>query len=728
MNNVNNEYEVRGRRRLLSNVVPDHEILSHDETISPQDFLRNIERPLLSFIDGKRGNKVQLTLTCKMERADLSTGEIAETTEAHFRALQTPVHGATDLQAMYKPMIAKMLEALARYLKNDSGWRLKKVLKLTIKLSRNDPLRGSSYLPYPECLKGKRSLINIENKKDDFCFIWSILRLRYPIADKKNGNPKRIEDLREHFDEFNRDGIEFPTQCCERTFKKFENNNNVSVAVYGHETYKKFEKGKEVEKMRIIPLYVLSKRRETTYRLFFYKNEDGTKWHYNPITNLRGLVYEQVRSHSRGRGIFICDYCLNYFGTQELLDDHEEICSQHKAVKTIFSERGKNDILKFKNIENCIECPIKFYVDTESILQPIDETCGKTKLFQRHKMSAIYLYPVLRIGDEPVTIEPTEAIGNDETDDIAKILVKKLEEKAKEVYEKFKEPVKMVFDETAKISFESAERCYACGQKLNDDKVRDHDHFTGRYRGALHSECNLRLRQQPFSIPVFAHNMSGYDSHMFVKLLGETEGEVSCIPQNEEKYMSFSKNVVVDVVDGKNVYVKLIFKDTVRFLVGSLASLVKITETFRHTDKYFTEEEQKVLRGKQHYPYEYMDSFSRFKETTIPPKEAFNSSLNSKGLVFSSRNDNFDEMKPEEMSDKGYEDFKKSWEASKSKNLGDFTMFYVKGDTLQMADVFENFIDVFRNLFGGLDPSHYISAPHYFNDAMLKVTGVQIPL
>ena len=165
-------------------------------------------------------------------------------------------------------------------------------------------------------------------------------------------------------------------------------------------------------------------------------------------------------------------------------------------------------------------------------------------------MSAFYLYPVLRIGDNSVTIEPTEAIGTDDNDNIAKILVKKLEEKAKEVYEKFREPVKMVFDGTARISFESAEKCYACGQELNGDKVRDHDHFTGRYRGALHSECNLKLRQQPFSIPVFAHNMSGYDSHMFVKLLGETEGEVSCIPQNEEKYMSFSKNVLVDVVDG----------------------------------------------------------------------------------------------------------------------------------------------------------------------------------
>ena len=591
-----------------------------------------------------------------MERVDLSTGEISETTEAHFRTLQTPVHGATDLQAMYEPMIAKMLESFAGYLKNGSGWRLRKVL------SRNRPLKGSSYLPHPEGLN-TRSLINIENTDDDLCFPYSVLRLKYP----REKTPQRNEDLKEHLNELNLDGLEFPTPCCERTFKKFENNNNVSVAVYGHETYTEFVKEKEVEKRRIIPLYVPTKRRGTVYRLFFYKNKGGTKWHYNPIKSLAGLVSKQVKSHNRGRGIFICDYCLNYFGRQELLDDHEEICSQHKAVKTIFPELGKNDILRFKNIENCIKCPIKFYMDTESILQPIDETCGKTKLFQRHKMSAFYLYPVLRIGDESVTIEPAEAMGNDDNDDIAKILVEKLERKAKEVYERFKVPVKMIFDETAKTSFESAEKCYACGQKLNGDKVCDHDHFTGRYRGALHSECNLKLRQKPFSIPVFAHNMSGYDSHMFVKLFGETGGEVSCIPQNEEKYMSFSKNVIVDVVDGKNVYVKLIFKDTFRFLGGSLASLVKVTETFRHTDKYFTEEEQKVLRSKQHYPYEYMDSFSRFKETTVPPKEVFNSSLNSKGLVFSSRKDNLSELKPEEMSDKDYEDFKRSWEASKRK-------------------------------------------------------------
>ena len=89
---------------------------------------------------------------------------------------------------------------------------------------------------------------------------------------------------------------------------------------------------------------------------------------------------------------------------------------------------------------------------------------GKTKLYQRHKTSAFYLYPVLRIGDDSVTIDPAEAIGDDDNDDVNKILVEKLMEKAKEVYEKFKVPVKMKFDETARISFESATKCMRVGR------------------------------------------------------------------------------------------------------------------------------------------------------------------------------------------------------------------------------------------------------------------------
>ena len=148
-----NRYNITPVRRLLSNIVSDYEILSHDETISPQDFLQDIGEVVMRFIDERRGNKVQLVLICEIERADLMTGMIDQTDNSYFSTLQTPVLGATDLRGMYEAMKERMIEKFSNYLRNGSGWRLRKVLKLTIKLSRNRPLRGPSYLPHPKGLK-----------------------------------------------------------------------------------------------------------------------------------------------------------------------------------------------------------------------------------------------------------------------------------------------------------------------------------------------------------------------------------------------------------------------------------------------------------------------------------------------------------------------------------------------------------------------------------------------
>ena len=83
----------------------------------------------------------------------------------------------------------------------------------------------------------------------------------------------------------------------------------------------------------------------------------------------------------------------------------------------------------------------------------------------------------------------------------------------------------MIFDEDARKLHESLTVYFACGKELGSDNVRDHCHFTGKYRGALHTKCNQRLRRTCV-IPVLAHKNSGYDSHMFVKRLANTEGGV----------------------------------------------------------------------------------------------------------------------------------------------------------------------------------------------------------
>ena len=88
----------------------------------------------------------------------------------------------------------------------------------------------------------------------------------------------------------------------------------------------------------------------------------------------------------------------------------------------------------------------------------------------------------------------------------------------------------MIFGEKERERFVKETKCWICNKEFDDDddddvkidKVRDHCHFIGRYRGAAHNICNLTYRK-PYFTPVVFHNLGGYDSHLFVKNLGRWE-------------------------------------------------------------------------------------------------------------------------------------------------------------------------------------------------------------
>ena len=95
------------------------------------------------------------------------------------------------------------------------------------------------------------------------------------------------------------------------------------------------------------------------------------------------------------------------------------------------------------------------------------------------------------------------------------------------------------------------------------DSVRDHDHMTGKYRGATHNDCNFELKLNPKTspIPVFFHNLKGYDGHLLMQAMARVCGEIKCIPTNTEKDISFSLGT-------------LRFVNSVNFLLSSLHKLV----------------------------------------------------------------------------------------------------------------------------------------------------------
>ena len=105
-------------------------------------------------------------------------------------------------------------------------------------------------------------------------------------------------------------------------------------------------------------------------------------------------------------------------------------------------------------------------------------------------------------------------------------------------------------------------------QKLRE--VIDHDHYTGKYKGAAHSICNLRYETQK-DIPVVIHNGSNYDFHLLItELAKEFRSNMRCIPEDKEKYISFSIPIKIKREDDKFTRYNLKFVDSARFMAGLL--------------------------------------------------------------------------------------------------------------------------------------------------------------
>ena len=165
----------------------------------------------------------------------------------------------------------------------------------------------------------------------------------------------------------------------------------MSLLVFGHEVV--YDSITERSKTYIIPLYVPTERYKKTIRLFFLKSADGSNSHYCAIKDMSRLICSQVSKKRHKK--FVCDYCLNYFGRQNLLDEHTEYCSKHDAVNTIFPKPGKN-VLKFKNIQNCAR--LKFIVTLNQNLHPLTRCMGKRGCIRSilHQLSVCMLFLVLR--------------------------------------------------------------------------------------------------------------------------------------------------------------------------------------------------------------------------------------------------------------------------------------------------------------------------------------------
>ena len=673
-------------------------------------FMNSVKNRVIDLIESKGSIKVKFILTVKFTKENPATGNIDINTW-YFSTDPEIVTESTDLSELYDQMTNKIFESIQNFQNRGSGWQFDRVEHLDININPYNPLSGSSYIPLPKKLADKNAIINVKNDEDNECFKWAITSAVFPAKEHGERLGKR---MRKNSEKFDWKGIEFPVSL--KLIDKFEKQNPYTINVFGYE--------------RVVYPLRLSKKNDQVINLLLIANEETN--HFCWIKNMSRLISSEVNNHQHKR--HFCYRCLNSFPSVKSLNKHNEYCQNNEAVKIempMIKYEGKflaPDYLKFNNHYRKQRVPFVVYADFECFTQKI-HTCqpkdGKsfTNRYQKHKPSG-FSYLIKCFDDNlfsPKLVQYTADSPDD--NDVPRLFIESLESDIKEIYNRFKIPKKMVMTQEDEIDYMNATHCHICEGKIFEEvddkkykKVRDHCHLTGKYRGAAHSICNLKYRLPKF-YPVIFHNLSGYDSHLFIKNLGKSEGKIDYIPNNEEKYISFTKQIIVDKFTNKEGEEKEVkrdirFIDSFKFMAASLDSLVNNLpkESFKNLTKIYEGDQLNLLLRKGVFPYDWFDSFDRLLETNLPPKEAFHSILNDSGI-----------------SEEDYQHAQKVWETYRMKTMRDYHDLYLESDVLLLSDVFENFRDVCMENYH-LDPAFYYTAPGLAWDACLKNTKVRLEL
>ena len=457
--------------------------------------------------------------------------------------------------------------------------------------------------------------------------------------------------------------------------------NNISINLFGYEK-------------ELFPLRMTSERFEKHINLLYFS--DDTTSHYCWIKDLNRLLSDQktcMRKH------FFCDYCFHGFTKETLLHQHRPYCQIHAPQRIEMpSEEHKWLSYSGRDVAAELKIPYAIFADFEAFTAKID-TCNpdpSNSYTQKltHHLPSGFAYTIVGLDEKPVVYR-----GDNVVDTFIDHMVEKEEYISDLLKTENAKPLKMT-DENQR-HFEEQINCHICDKKLNNDRVRDHCHITGEYRGAAHKYCNINLRLKK-RIPVVFHNLRGYDSHLIMQAIGKTSKKLEVIPNNLEKYVSFSMG-------------NLVFLDSFQFMPSSLDTLVSNLakeglSKFAYISKHFSEDQLPLLLRKGVYPYDHVDGPNVFGETRLPPIESFYNSLTQQHISLDD-----------------YSYAKTIWEKFEIKFMGEYHDLYLLTDVLLLADVFQNFRTICMQYYG-LDPLHFYTAPGLAWNACLKMTGQKLEL
>ena len=656
------------------------------------------ERIFLLLRQKLKDSPTKFYITVKVKFYKYIEGEKTLYTHYFHGCTQSLLH-ETNLNNTYDHSTRKIYENFDAHIKEGSGFMVDSVEKLDVCTYRYSPIQASNFIPTPKWIADKKAVINIKND-DGRCFEYSVLAA---LRLEKENIIHHLERVHAYAPYLGKLKSVTPNMRIQ-DIPKFERENNIPIAVY---TVKHGEK-------TIYPLYITKMRNKPPIQLLLI---EGTgRNHYTYIRNLNRLL-----SSAKQDPKVFCPYCCYGFCTRyngkRNLANHIKMCEEYGAQRIeLLPEEEK--YIQFNDHEKMQKLPFCIFADFETLNLKLNsvtpDEVSYTEQKTKHQVSGFAFYTS--------SVYHSPNFVSYRGKDAGEVFMEKIMEEVERIEGLLNEIEPIIITPRQETEFQMATTCYICekGFEVGDGvdwKVRDHCHFTGKYRGPAHNTCNLKLRTVK-KIPIFFHNLVGYDSHIVFQNLTKMEEKIEpqVVAKGMEKFVTFSL---------KNLY----FKDSLQFLNSSLDTLVSnlrskqksgksLQELFPNLFNYFQSkwchlplENFELLSRKGVYPYQFMDSHEKFEMNELPSRSCF-----------------YNDILKKDISDEDYEFAQTLWNAYNLKNMGELHDLYMETDVLLLADIFENFRD-FSIANYGLDPAHFTTAPGLsWSAALLKTKQVlEIP-
>ena len=502
-----------------------------DRILGIHEYLALIEKYLRELINHyKNKGEWKIQLTAAINFVSLKP-ESDETRVMYTRSFNEEIMEGSDTDEVIKSLFESFLKLYDLNLQEKmkgSDFAFDGVNSLYYDFNKTSINRGGSYIDSQQWLKNKKSTINPKNN-DDKCFQYAVtLALNLNRIDN---HPERISKIKPFIDQYNWKDIDFPAMI--KDWKKFELNNEIALNIFylPHNT----------KKINIAYKSKHDLTREKQIILLMITN--GEKWHYLVVKNLSGLLRGITSNHNAD---FYCLNCFCSYCTKNKLEKHKKVCENHDYCHVEMPTKD-NNIIKYNHGEKSIKMPFTIYADLECLLEKVD-TCendpnkSQTTKINKHIPSGYSIFTHCSFD------ESKNKLNCYRGDDCMEKFCKDLREHSTKIINYEKKKIILLTPEEKK-DYDNQKVCYICKKEFdnndNDKKVRDHCHYTGKYRGAAHNICNLRYKI-PKEIPVVFHNGSTYDYHFIIKeLVKEFKGNFECLRENTEKYITFSVKIKI---------------------------------------------------------------------------------------------------------------------------------------------------------------------------------------